>query len=190
MEPVSVILPYKQVLTQETVVAAVAKVPGDGPVVIWVHPGTRGYGDGCFHDDLGGDRVVSVRMQAETRVGWWLLRRFIVAIGMHEPGLARLIRGAVPIEPEMPTVGVGAFLGCSDLTSAAIPRWVTSIDDWAFQDCSSLESVEISDGVTSIGNHAFSNCTALVSVELPHATVVDPSAFAYCETLSVTRREA
>ena len=53
------------------------------------------------------------------------------------------------------SIGEGAFLGCSDLTSVTIPNSVTSIYSDAFADCSGLTSVSIPSSVTYIGVCAF-----------------------------------
>jgi hypothetical protein len=46
-------------------------------------------------------------------------------------------------------IGYGAFYGCIDLTSVAIPNSVTNIWGVAFADCTSLTNVTIGNGVTS-----------------------------------------
>ncbi len=48
------------------------------------------------------------------------------------------------------SIGEGALLGCSGLTSVTIPDSVTSIGEKAFDGCSGLMSVTIPNGVTSI----------------------------------------
>ena len=53
------------------------------------------------------------------------------------------------------SIGEGAFLGCSDLTSVTIPNSVTSIYSDAFADCSGLTSVTIPSSVAYIGVCAF-----------------------------------
>ena len=53
------------------------------------------------------------------------------------------------------SIGRGAFMHCSGLTSITIPNSVTSIEENAFQSCSSLTSVTIPNSVTSIGRSAF-----------------------------------
>ena len=65
------------------------------------------------------------------------------------------------------TIGYGAFYGCSDLTSVAIPASVTSIGASAFFGCSGLTNVTIPSSVTSIGYSAFSGCSGLESMVLP-----------------------
>ena len=69
---------------------------------------------------------------------------------------------------EIPTtvtsIGMGAFAGCSNLTSVNIPANVTAIGEAAFMSCINLTSVTIPSTVTSIGRSAFQYCTNLASV--------------------------
>ena len=53
------------------------------------------------------------------------------------------------------SIGDGAFVGCTSLSSVVIPDSVTSIGDKAFHTCSSLTNIDIPDSVTSIGDGAF-----------------------------------
>src|ERR1039458_4956037 len=59
-------------------------------------------------------------------------------------------------------VWLGAFDGCTSLTSVTIPTSVTSIGVTAFYD-TSLSSVNIPDSVTSIGDEAFGACFSLTT---------------------------
>ena len=68
------------------------------------------------------------------------------------------------------SIGDGAFLGCSGLTSITIPNSVTSIGEWAFYGCSSLTSVILPNSVTSIGDWAFQNCSSLTSIKTEATT--------------------
>ncbi len=102
----------------------------------------------------------------------------------------------------------GAFQGCNDLKSVAIPDSVTSIGDYAFRECNALTSVKIGNGVTSIGrcafylccklksltigtcvesigDSAFDGCSGLTNVTIPDSvTSIGPSAFAGCGGLT------
>ncbi len=65
------------------------------------------------------------------------------------------------------SIGQGAFINSSDLTSVTIPKSVTSIGQGAFSGCSSLTSVSIPNSVTEIGEMAFYRCSGLTSVVIP-----------------------
>ena len=68
------------------------------------------------------------------------------------------------IPDSITSIGDGAFMGCTELTSITIPNSVTSIENWAFCGCIGIASITIPDSVTNIGQHAFSNCTNLTSI--------------------------
>ncbi len=79
----------------------------------------------------------------------------------------------------------GAFSGCRELTSIAIPDNVTSIGGRAFYACNGLTNITIPDGVTSIGGRAFYLCSGLTSVTIPNSvTSIDYDAFYYCSSLT------
>jgi hypothetical protein len=83
------------------------------------------------------------------------------------------------------SIGVGAFSGCSGLTSVTIPNSVTSIGSYAFSGCSGLTSVTIPNSVTSIGYAAFRDCSGLTSVTIPNSvTSIEYSAFYQCSGLT------
>jgi hypothetical protein len=67
------------------------------------------------------------------------------------------------------SVGVGAFLGCTSLTSITIGNSVASIGGIAFDKCSSLTSVTIPASVTNIGDLAFGYCTSLSAIKVDTA---------------------
>ena len=76
------------------------------------------------------------------------------------------------------SIGRGAFLDCTSLTSITIPNSVTSIGDGAFYRCESLTSITIPNSVTSVEWSAFKNCSSLTSVTIPNSvTSVEWSAF-------------
>ncbi len=97
----------------------------------------------------------------------------------------RNIIQSINITPGITRIGMNAFYGCRNLTSATIPDSVTSIGDEAFSGCSSLTSITIPDSVTNIGASAFWNCTGLTSVTLPSsAAAIGDGAFTNCSSLT------
>ena len=68
---------------------------------------------------------------------------------------------SIEIPNSVTSIGDSAFFGCAGLTSVTIPNSVTSIEYEAFHGCSGLKSIEIPDSVTSIGKYAFYDCTRL-----------------------------
>ena len=90
--------------------------------------------------------------------------------------------GEIDIMPSVTTIGNGAFIYCSALTSVSMPS-VTTIGDGAFYGCSALTSVSMP-SVTTIGNYAFMYCNALTSVSMPSVTTIGEEAFIYCFALT------
>jgi len=80
----------------------------------------------------------------------------------------------------------GAFDGCYNLTSVAIPNSVTSIPGGgAFSNCSSLTEVTMGDSVTNIGFAAFYDCSSLSIVTIPGSvSSIGDSAFGNCSSLT------
>ena len=64
------------------------------------------------------------------------------------------------------TVGIGAFLGCDNLTTVIIPTNVSTIENDAFQGCNGLTSITIPNSVTSIGRAILANCDNLLSIDV------------------------
>ena len=77
------------------------------------------------------------------------------------------------------------FVGCSALTTIALPDGMTRLPDYAFADCSQLESVILPGSLTEIGSSAFHGCTALGQISLPETlSVIGSSAFDGCSALT------
>ena len=91
----------------------------------------------------------------------------------------------IPNDGSVTSIGVGAFQGCTGLTSITIPDSVTSIGIRAFYDCTDLTKVTIGNGVTSIGNGAFYGCAGLTNIEIPDGvTSIGAGAFQDCTDLT------
>ncbi len=74
-----------------------------------------------------------------------------------------------PTDGSVTRIEMGAFYGCSYMTSIEIPDSVVFIDDHAFSWCSSLESITIPDSVTYIGGYTFYGCSSLKTIVIPKA---------------------
>ena len=83
------------------------------------------------------------------------------------------------------SIGFGAFLNCSGLTSVTIPNSVTNIRESVFYRCSALASITIPNSVTSIGYGTFKLCSGLTSITLPNSvTSIGDEAFNGCYGLT------
>lgn len=64
-------------------------------------------------------------------------------------------------------IGNGAFFGCEQLTSIALPETIVSIGENVFYGCTNLLSLTIPNSVTNISSGAFSMCGSLTSITIP-----------------------
>ena len=93
---------------------------------------------------------------------------------------------SITIPNSVTRIGGYAFSGCSSLTSIIIPNSVTGIDLSAFSYCSGLTSITIPNSVTWIGSGTFSGCSGLTSITIPHSvTWIGGSAFKDCSNLTI-----
>ena len=84
----------------------------------------------------------------------------------------------IPTDGSVAWIGLGAFKGCSGLTSITIPNSVTSIGDCAFYGCSGLTRIDIPNSVTSIGWQVFEGCGGLTRIAIPKSvTSIEADAF-------------
>ena len=83
------------------------------------------------------------------------------------------------------TIGVEAFLNCTNLTSVVIPASVYSMGEEAFFGCTSLTNVTLSSSLESIPPKAFEGCVDLASVAIPiSVTDIQDGAFENCSNLA------
>lgn len=68
---------------------------------------------------------------------------------------------------QLDDLGISAFDGCTNLTSATLPNGLNMIEPNAFNDCTSLTSITIPNSVTVIGINVFNGCSNLASASLP-----------------------
>jgi len=82
------------------------------------------------------------------------------------------------------SIGTGAFLNCSSLTSITLPATVGKIESRAFEGCINLETV-IASSVHIIEDEAFSDCSALKTLKISSVDpYIDARAFYGCLSLT------
>ena len=92
---------------------------------------------------------------------------------------------SVTIPSSVTSIGDEAFSGCTGLTSVTIPTSVTILGIVTFYGCTGLTSVTIPSSVTSIGVGTFYGCTGLTSVTIPNSvTSLGDEAFYGCTGLA------
>jgi len=92
---------------------------------------------------------------------------------------------SVTIPNSIKEIGLYAFYGCSGLTRVDIPNSVTLIDDQAFGHCTGVINLTIGNAVTTINNEAFDYCTGLTSLTIPNSVItIGRGAFARCSGLT------
>lgn len=80
------------------------------------------------------------------------------------------------------TIGPGAFMFCSRLTSVNFPS-ATAIGSYAFYSCSKLEYISAPNNIT-LANLAFAQCVKLQSVSFSKVGIIGGSCFQGCASLS------
>lgn len=76
----------------------------------------------------------------------------------------REVAGDLAIPDGLETIALGAFYGCSNLTSVAFLDGVKGIGGNAFEECSGLTNVVLGAGMENVGTRAFRGCGALTGV--------------------------
>jgi len=83
------------------------------------------------------------------------------------------------------TIGINAFISCTNLTNISLPAFTTNIEQDAFYGCNSLTGIALPDSVESIDQGAFYNCTNLTSITIP-AGVEFPGDYVFTGCSSLT----
>ena len=82
------------------------------------------------------------------------------------------------------TIGYGAFVRNSVITSVVLPDSISSIMGSAFSECVSLVKINLPESLKIIGQSAFQRCKNLKEVELPNGLLnIGNQAFYVCENL-------
>jgi hypothetical protein len=109
----------------------------------------------------------------------------ITITGYTSPGGAVTIPGTINGLP-VTSIGGGAFLDNTNLTSVTIPDTVTNIGTHAFFNCSTLTNVTIPGNLTTIVDWVFAGCTNLARVTIPSSVIgIGENAFGDCGLASV-----
>lgn len=167
MQETHLILSCRRVLEATDVEGTLAMVSPETALVLWIHSGTRGFGQRCFRN-CKNLQAVRIRRCEDSGTRIRDLRRFLAQLLLYEPALFDLIHEMVPREPDLePTVGASAFLGCSSLVTVELPPFITAIEKQAFSGCTNLRSVDVPRGTECIGTGAFKGCSSLEEVKLP-----------------------
>lgn len=94
----------------------------------------------------------------------------------------------VILSESVTSIDDGAFSGCTNLETIAIPPAVTYIGERAFSDCSKLSNVILPDTLVTLGLFAFSGCSSLTEIEIPSSiTVIDLFVFQGCNSLKMVK---
>lgn len=64
-------------------------------------------------------------------------------------------------------IGLGAFKGCSSLTSVRVSKKVTQMHSLAFGDCYNLKELTLPDQLLVLYTYQFDNCTSLEKIIIP-----------------------
>ena len=148
------------------------------------------------HSDVSGTVItIPTTVSQDKATGHWMsgedykVTSMVDSVDLSTPIIGQTAEKI--ILPETLTyIGIGAFVGCSNLTSINIPDNVASIGDGAFMECSSLTSINIPESVASIGLAAFADCSSLESIAIPDSvTIIEPYAFDGCSSLQYNQDE-
>lgn len=81
-------------------------------------------------------------------------------------------------------IGRTAFKNKIGLREVALPRTITSIEDYAFYGCDNLVDVTLPEGLKKIGKGAFAQCRSLTRLEIPMGIEsIEDNTFFHCNSL-------
>lgn len=80
-------------------------------------------------------------------------------------------------DPQLTSIGWGAFLNCTHLRTISLPVDLKNIETIAFANCDALTSVKIPDQCR-VGDQAYASCDNLKSIELSPTTILGHHVFA------------
>ena len=147
-------------------------------ILYYVNTGNNTVDVGSGNQDLQGDVVVPATIRYDGQT------YKVASIGAGAFMECTNI-SSVTIPNSVTSIENATFEGCTRLISITIPNSVTSIGAGAFEDCKNLPSITIPNSVTSIGEHAFYGCTGLTSITIPSSvTSIKASVFYGCTNLT------
>ena len=117
----------------------------------------------------------------------WAKKKFDVRKVQIERGISRIgscafanlpnLQEVVFNDPQLNSIGWGAFLNCKHLRTISLPVDLKSIETIAFANCDALASVKIPDQCR-VGDQAYASCDNLKSIELSPTAILGHYVFA------------
>ena len=141
-------------------------------VTIYYQPGTTGWGP-----VMGGNPAVPLFNYTANMGGITITKINALLPAVTIPGTLY----GLPVT----SIGDGAFVGCTSLTTVTIPNSITNIGSTAFASCSALKHVTLSNGLVYLGSYAFLYCGELTDIIIPDTVAsIGDCAFLYCTNLA------
>lgn len=96
----------------------------------------------------------------------------------------KLAEVTFPEKSNLHTVGEGAFVNCTSLTSVSLPTTVSTIESGAFSYCTALTDITLPRGISTVKKFAFGGCSSATSLYIPAGvTILGEQAFDGCTAL-------
>lgn len=122
-----------------------------------------------------------------TSLAPWVKKKLDVRSVRIESGISRIgscafanlpnLQEVVFDDPQLSSIGWGAFLNCKHLRTISLPVDLKSIETIAFANCDALASVKIPDQCR-VGDQAYASCDNLKSIELSPTAILGHYVFA------------